>query len=394
MTERRFTRVQIINRLLLTAACSIFALSAYFAFSFFFDVFAEATPILLLIPVCAGILFACRRDVGQKFTIVFTSIIMIVAVAAAVATGVVATSIPAYGIDPVCGSVETYTYSREFMRDNYDIDQKTEINVWLPEGYNENNEYPVMYVLDGDNLFNYAAVKASELCASGDGDVIVVGVGYGYWNATFARGGIVWQDEKHLKGRWRDFCFADDTEIGYMGDVFGGEYKRGAEFVDFLCNTVVRDVCERYSVDRADSTVFGHSLGGGMAAYLLTCYDPVLGLGNPFTRFVIVDNGYCDYYLKHVDRLEEAMAAGGGKAYESLAVYRIWGGTVDVGKNEQQFGLYEMLNEYGWDNFENYFWIPQGANHADTQVLGIDNALYMILGKDFGHMTVTVKSEA
>lgn len=384
---KRLTREQIAFRAVLSAVCIVFSLSAYFSFGFFFDVFAEATPLLVPIVVCPIVLFCVKKDIGRKFVIAFSCVALILSVAASAATGIIATSVPAYGQTPECGEVLTYSYSREFMKTNYDIDQKTVIKVWLPEGYDQSREYPVMYVLDGDNLFNCAAVKAAEYCAAGDGDVIVVGIGYGYWNASFARGGVVWQDEKHLRGRWRDFCFADDTELGYMGDPFGGPTKRGAEFVRFLSDTVVGDVCAKSSVNRTDSTVFGHSLGGGMAAYLLTCYDPSAGEENPFNKFVIVDNGYVDYYLSHLGRLEEAMSGNGGSAYGNLTVYRIWGASVNPEGNAEQYELYDMLNGFGWDNFDNYFWLPDGANHGDTQTLGIDNALKMILGLEFGSQT-------
>lgn len=387
MAKRKLTSEQIIFRAVLSAVCVVFVLSAYFAFGFFFDVFAEVSPLLVLAVVLPVVVFSAKKDIGKKFVIAFTCVTLVLSVAAAAATGIIATSIPAYGQTPECGETVTYSYSRGFMKENYDIDQKTVINVWLPDGYDSAKEYPVMYVLDGDNLFTYAAVKAAEHCAAGDGDVIVVGIGYGYWNASFARGGVVWQDEKHLKGRWRDFCFADDTELGYMGDPFGGPSKRGAEFVDFLCNTVVKDVCAKFGVDKSDSTVFGHSLGGGMAAYLLTCYDPALGEENPFNRFVIVDNGYVEYYLRHLSNLEQAMNANGNAPFGNLTVYRIWGGSVNPEDNDEQFALYSMLNEYGWENFFNYFWLPQGANHGDTQTIGIDNALKMILGLDFGCQT-------
>ena len=113
-----------------------------------------------------------------------------------------------------------------------------------------------------------------------------------------------------------------------------------------------RDVRAEYSVDNTASTIFGHSLGGGLAAYFMTQYDPAKGENNPFGNFVIVDNGYLDYYNRHYDDFATAMRNNGGAAYSTLNILRIWGGTVN----------------------------PEGANHGDPQAIGLDAAVALTLG--------------
>ena len=371
-----------LNLILTLISTWILTLAIYFAFGFFFDVFLEIIPILLapvIITLCT-----LKREVAKRCCIGVVGTFLILSIAAFTGVGVIATSKPAYGVKPVAGSVEKISYSKDFMMDNYDINQKTEVKVWLPDGYDEGTKYPVLYVLDGDVLFDYTALKASMLSKEGKGDVIVVGVGYGYWNSTFARGGIIWQDEKNVRGRWRDFCFADDTEMGYMPEDFGGESKRGKEFADFVMNTVVKDIRTKYSTDTGNSTIFGHSLGGGMAAYMLTQYNPSQKDDNPFTNFVIVDNGYVEYYHRQLPNLERAMQDAVGVAHTTINVYRIWGGAVNSVDEPEQQALHDELVSKGWTNVNSYFWIPEGANHADTQTIGIDNALYLATGNPFG----------
>ena len=376
---------QIVLRSVLSAGIVLISIAAYFAFGFFFDVFLECIPLLFIPLVTLPFVWLSKKILGKVLAIVLTCVFTLLSIGAAVGVGVVATSKPAYGIKPECGTVLSYTYSKDFMESNYDINQKTVIDVWLPENYSSYKKYPVLYVLDGDMLFNYAAVKAAQSCARGEGDVIVVGIGYGYWNSTFARGGIVWQDTEHLRGRWRDFTFADDTEPGYMpGTIMGGSTKRGKEYTDFIVNTVVKDIREKYSTDDTNSTIFGHSLGGGLAAYFATQYEPVKGEDNPFSNFVIVDNGYVDYYNRHFADLEEAMTANEGKTHCEVNVYRIWGGAVNPPANEEQFGLYEQIAEKNWEGINSYFYLPEGANHSDTQTIGLDNGLNLILGKKIG----------
>ncbi|MGN1096571.1 MAG: alpha/beta hydrolase-fold protein [Christensenellales bacterium] len=381
------SQTDLILKIVISVAIVLITVAAYISFGFFFDVFAEAIPILLLPLITVPFIFLSKK-LSRIGAIVSAAILIVFSIAASISVGVVATSMPAYGISPKTGKVETYTYSKDFMAKNYNIKQKTEINVYLPKNYTASKSYPVLYVLDGDMLFNYAAVKASEYSEASNGDVIVVGVGYGYWNPYFARGGIVYQDVKNVRGRWRDFCFADDTQEGYIkGTTFGGESKRGKEFTDFLVNTVVKDVKSRYSIDNSNSTILGHSLGGGIVSYLFTQYNPALKENCPFTNFVSVDNGYLDYYNKHYADLKAAMAANGNAAFSEINVYRIWGGDVNPPSNSIQFDTYERIKNEHWTNVNSYLWIPNGADHADTETIGIDEAFKLLLGMPFEHQT-------
>lgn len=357
----------------------IFTVAMYLAFGFFFDVFAECVP-LLLIPIIVIPLVANRKArLAAKGAI--AGCVIFVVLSAAVFGAVGALAGPLKGEEICCGEVTRKVYSRSFMRDNYDIDQKIVVDIWLPEDYDENGKYPVIYVLDGDNLFEATAGAASQACARGDGDCIVVGIGYGYLNPSFARGGIVWQDTEHLRGRWRDFCFADDTEPGYMpGTVFGGDTKRGAEYTSFISDRLVPDIRAAYSTDPLDSTILGHSLGGGLAAYFLTQYDPAKGENNAFTNFVIVDNGYLQYYNRRLPEFEKAVADFGGKTYSPVNGVRIWGGEVNPPANGEQLEQHEHLLSLGIEGLNSVFDIPEGANHSDTQLIGIDAAVKVTLG--------------
>lgn len=168
--------------------------------------------------------------------------------------------------------------------------------------------------------------------------------------------------------------------------IFGGESKRGKEYTDFIVNTVVADVRKNYSCDDTNSTIFGHSLGGGLAAYFLTQYNAKLGNDNPFTNFVIVDNGYLDYYNVHYADLKNNMTRNDNMVHTTINIYRIWGGSVNPECNAEQYEIYWRLKSEMWENVNSYLWIPDGANHGDTQTIGIDNALNLILGLEFGHV--------
>ena len=297
--------------------------------------------------------------------------------------GLYATSKPGYGEKIISGKVETINYSKSFMKNNYDINQRAQIKVWIPDNYDSSKKYPVMFVLDGDNLFNYAAQTASFFSSKYyNADAIIVGIGYGYWNSSYARGGLIRTNGTKLRGPWRDYCFADDMQKDYTGKVIGGEGKKGKEFTDFVVNTVVKDIREKYSVDNQNSTILGHGLGGGIAAYFLTQYKPTAD--TPFTNFVIIDNAYLDYYYAHLDEFKDAITANGKKTYSQVKTYRIFGGEVNSEANIEQKYTVTKLNSFLFDGLENHFWIPRKIDHSESQIVGIDNAICLMLDFEFG----------
>lgn len=369
-------------KFVLSFAVIAVSVAAYVAFGFFFDVFKEAIPILIVPFIVIPLIASDKVGLKPKGVVAACLICCTLSAAAFAAVGVIAA--PIEGTPICCGTEEKFTYSREFMRDNYDIDQRVEIRVWLPDGYSADKKYPVIYALDGDSLFESLAGDASAACAAGKGDVIAVGIGYGYLNPYYARGGVVWQDTAHLRGRWRDFCFADDTEAGYMpGTIFGGAEKRGKEYTDFIAETLVKDIRAKYSTDETNSTIFGHSLGGGLAAYFLTRYDPAKGGENPFTNFVIADNGYLEYYNRKLVDFEHAVNSYGGKTFSPVTVLRIWGGAVNPAGDEEQAAEAAKLAAYGYEGLTSLYYQPEGKNHSDTQTIGTACAVAIALGLMF-----------
>ncbi|NCA92913.1 hypothetical protein EOM82_06680 [bacterium] len=364
---------QYVTKTLIAISVVLFVIGIYMAIGFFFDLFIESAPILLIILIILPLIL--RKTKVHKVTAIIISIILIsVSASLLTAVGSIANSKPDRDKVIIAGEQEKLIYSRSFMNSTYSINQKIVAKVWLPNNYTQEKKYPVIYVLDGDVLFHSAAFYASEQSAAGNGDIIVVGIGYGYWNSTFARGGIN-PNTKNLRGRWRDYTFADDTQLGYMDVPLGGNQKRGNEYTTFITETLVRDIRAKYSIDQSNSTILGHSLGGGLAAYFVTQYDPALGVANPFTNFVIADNGYTEYYNRHFLQWTQQMQAFGNAAYSPINIYRIWGGAVNSEAIDVQLELYANINNLNYSNVNNYIYIPEGATHGDTQTISVYNAI-------------------
>ena len=88
---------------------------------------------------------------------------------------------------------------------------------------------------------------------------------------------------------------------------------------------------------------------------MLTQYNPSQGDDNPFTNFVIVDNGYVEYYHRQLPNLERAMQDAVGVAHTTINVYRIWGGAVNPVDDPEQQALHDELVSKGWTNVNPYF---------------------------------------
>lgn len=382
-TAKDKARENITNRVLLCVSMCLVTLGLYFVFGFFFDAWPESIPIFLL-PIVPCILVARYKKTYKLSRVVFATIILLLgAFFCYFSVGLKATSKPGYGERITIGKVETINYSRSFMKENYNIDQKTQLKVWLPEDYDSSKKYPVMFVIDGDNLFKYTAVTASLLSKRGYGDVIIVGIGYGYWNSTYARGGMVHDKNTKLRGRWRDYYFADDSQIDVTGNQIGGENKRAKEYTEFISKTVVPDIRAKYSIDNQNSTIFGYEFGGYLAQYFLTQYKPTED--TPFTNFVMVDSEYLDYYNAHIEEFRNAVKENDNKTYSPVKTYRIWGGDVKSSENANQVNTYHKLNNFGFSGLENYVWIPKNVDHSDALVIGLNHAVYLTAGLEFGY---------
>ena len=160
ITERDKQREQLALKYLIIILICLLFISIYFVIGFFFDAFAEACPILFL-PIVPSVFLGLKKQYHKKLSIFVIIILILATFGASFTVGLYATSKPGYGEKIISGKVETINYSKSFMKNNYDINQRAQIKVWIPDNYDSSKKYPVMFVLDGDNLFNYAAQTAS-----------------------------------------------------------------------------------------------------------------------------------------------------------------------------------------------------------------------------------------
>ena len=146
--------------------------------------------------------------------------------------------------------------------------RKRQIRLYLPPGYaTSNKRYPVLYMHDGQNLFDDASAYAGEwkvdetltaLSKEGKLELIVVGIDNG--------------GEK----RMTELNAWDNPEFG------AGE---GRAYTDFIVKTLKPLVDARYRTlpGRADTAIMGSSMGGLASQYAITQYPQVFGKAGVFS---------------------------------------------------------------------------------------------------------------
>lgn len=116
------------------------------------------------------------------------------------------------------------------------------IEVALPEDYNSSTEkYSTVYVLDGEENFDYVANQCKEISTHySAANVLVVSIGYG-----------------------------NDRELDYTPTKISSTTGGGELFLDFIKNELIPRIELDFRADttRSSRVILGHSYGGLFAAY-------------------------------------------------------------------------------------------------------------------------------
>ncbi|MEP7265179.1 MAG: alpha/beta hydrolase-fold protein, partial [Bacteroidota bacterium] len=141
--------------------------------------------------------------------------------------------------------------TKEFSIQSVSNGATYKIKVGLPENYSANQKYATVYVLDGEENFDFVAKKCKELSDdNGKQNVIVVSIGYG-------------------NDRANDYTPTDVEE----GD--GGASK----FMEFIKTELLPRIENDFAADtsRNSRVLLGHSFGGLFGAFAFTNYNTVFG---------------------------------------------------------------------------------------------------------------------
>ena len=143
------------------------------------------------------------------------------------------------------GRVQQFTIQSMHASAAYDI------KVALPENYNGNKKYSAVYVLDGEDNFNFVAYHSKKLSDNyGKENVLVVSIGYG-------------------RNRTLDYT-PTSVPQGQGG---------APAFMDFISNELIPRIESDFAADtsRTGRVILGHSFGGLFGAYAFTKHNNVFG---------------------------------------------------------------------------------------------------------------------
>lgn len=162
---------------------------------------------------------------------------------------------------PILGSV-SHQIASQAVGDTF------QVSVALPRSYSTDStrRFPVVYLLDGNELIGVAASVAWELWVSGMPEVILVGVDYPVADLDQSQG-----------IRFRDLTPSEDraaiaaqgpeyTAIGLPAPTVSGG---GPRFITFLTDELGPRIDSLYRTDASNRSLLGLSLGGLLALHVL-----------------------------------------------------------------------------------------------------------------------------
>lgn len=192
----------------------------------------------------------------------------------------------------ITGNVERFTVESELITSR-------DIEVWLPPSYAENPDksYPVLYMHDGQNLFDPEQSKYAgwdwgidEVLTKLGYDVIVVGVH---------------SDEKTRnidyfpQGAGLDYAETFRQDFG----LFDSEALNADNYLSFLVDELKPriDTTYRTKPDRENTSIMGSSMGGLISLYAVSQYPDVFGnAGMVSTHFPPGDGVLTEYFATNL----------------------------------------------------------------------------------------------
>lgn len=243
------------------------------------------------------------------------------------------------------------------------------VDVWLPPEYNENTFYPVLYMHDGQNLFDASTTWnhqswevdgiAGTLIQEGIIEpVIVVGI-HSEADSRLATLMPV-RAVAHLK-----------SFKGAAADMLGGFAPRGDEYVSFMVNTLKPLIDEKYRTrrDRANTYVGGSSMGGLMSIYALCERPDIFGGAMCLSTHWSGLPGCTDEFAAALRKYVEDRLPSVAEAFAEGCVPRLYfdHGTITI---DEAYGPYqqlfnEMLRKKGYGPAYLMTYVAEGASHDE-----------------------------
>lgn len=234
------------------------------------------------------------------------------------------------------------------------------IRVWTPSDYDPSQKYDVIYMHDGQNLFDASITwnqqewgvdeVISSLIASGEiRPCIVVGI----------------DNSSHRYAEYYPSAICDDVPVGVIPDGFR---SLGDEYLRFVVEEVKPWVDGKYSTwpDVGHTFVMGSSCGGLISSYALCRYPDVFGGAACLSTHSSLMNPDTDTDQKpasevYIDYLRTELPAD-----TEHVLYMDRGDCqIDMAYAEPQASINEMIAALDWNGNYMYRYFP-GQSHSEN----------------------------
>ena len=242
------------------------------------------------------------------------------------------------------------------------------VDVWLPEGYDpdSSDRYPVIYMHDGQFLFDHATSPYSGMDFFWDVDktmsrliddgeikaAIVVSV----WMADWAKGarGAEYMPQKAVTDEVWQLMKEQGNSFAVEP---GGETMSSDNYLRFLVHELKPFIDEHYLTisDHANTFVMGSSMGGLISAYAVSEYPEVFGGAACLSTHWVIGDGAVVQWLAH-----HWPAAGTHRLYFDHGTE-----TFDASYEPYQQQMDEVMRQHQYTFGED--WITrrfEGADHS------------------------------
>jgi len=186
------------------------------------------------------------------------------------------------------GQVPTVAIGRIERLENFPsqyVDARN-VDVWLPAGYDSAQQYPVLYMHDGQMLFdsaltwNHQEWRVDEtlgrlMLEKRIRNCIIVAI----WNGGKSRHADYFPEKpfESLTGAQKEAIYAAARSNGYA--VFGGYKIQSDRYLKFIATELKPLIDKKYATlsDRKNTFIAGSSMGGLISMYAICEYPKVFG---------------------------------------------------------------------------------------------------------------------
>lgn len=228
------------------------------------------------------------------------------------------------------------------------------IKIHLPEGYNDSDRYPVVYLLDGDFYFDmFSVIEDTHAKVGLLTPAILVGICY--------------RDLADMDSlRDRDYTYPVALPEYEMRESGGAE-----RFYSFICKELIPSVDHQYRTDTASRVLYGHSLGGYFCCYALL--KSVSESSSSFSRYIAASPSlhYNNYYL--LKRYNEAAART--SSHKKIRLFMSFGGSENdddepgaLSMDQLSKNISRVLLNKQTGYIDHQFTWFSGLDHMDTPI--------------------------